>query len=102
MSRQAGCPAHLCPAVVAPVDVLEFQAGLVQVAHQRDVTQGSQLAALLAPVARDGVADASEHDVARDRIEFQAASRGQERKALLDLTLDLAASASQQRAEPRS
>ncbi len=78
------------PASVVRVHVLEFEAGFFEVRREGDVAEGAQLVALRSPLGRDRLLDTAQDNVARDRIEFHVAAGRQERKAALDLTLDLA------------
>ena len=61
------------------------------------IAASSSLAA--APVARDRLAEASQDDLLGDRLELEVAAGGQEREAVLDLALEVASRAAEQRPE---
>ncbi len=64
---------------------------LVEEFTESDVAERAEFVAPLAPRARDRVADAAEHDVARHLIKLEAAAGGEEREVVSNLALDVGA-----------
>ncbi len=79
--RQTSLATHLRPAVIAGVDVVEIEAAALEVLAETDLAERAKLAAPLAPRARNGVADAAEHDLLRHCVEVEAAAGRQERES---------------------
>ena len=61
----------------------------MEIGGERDVAQRSKFVALRLPVRWNRLTDASQHDLARDGIEFHVASGWQEWEVASDLALDV-------------
>ena len=86
---EARIGAEIGPGLLASVDVLEIDPGLVEEAPEADrrvlLCDLPQLLDLRRPARRHGLADVREDDVGRDPIELHVAAGGKEREAGLDL-----------------
>ena len=85
------------------VDILDVQLGLLQKGGKGHagaiLSHRPELFDLPGPTRRHGLADVVEDDLLRDLVELHVATGREEREALLDLSLEVAATATQEGAE---
>ena len=99
---QTGGLAQRRPAAVAGVNVGNFEARVDEIIGHGDrfpaSRQRPQFLDLGRPARRDGLADAAKNDVPRHPVELHVAAGRQEREAVGDSTLEVAAAAAEERA----
>jgi len=93
---QASSTTKFGPASIVRVDIVQFEATLLEELRQTHVADGTQFRDALLPTRRNGVPYARQDDVASDRIELKVASCWKERKVPVDLTLQIMATSAKE------